>query len=256
MSTVPARPAAGPEQRLQALEDGIRNSLEDFFQNGTRLKEIRDDELYKAAGFATWEAYCKERWGWSRDYTYKLIRASEYRAVIPGVDKKSTDHARSWTESSVRELTRLEDKRDAAKVAAKVVKAVEQSERAAARDPDVKPVKLTAGTVRKFVDEELGIDRAAAAREARQFDRAAAEELERRRAVGRDRRAELGYRLRDTAADLHRLVEDLKTVPPDALREGWELLCNEELATARTLLTALGELGELLPAPKGWGKKK
>jgi hypothetical protein len=164
----PARPStrlATRQDRLHALEDEIRGVLEQFYDAGVKLKEIRDDELYREDGFPTWEEYCKDRWGWSRDYTYKLIRAAEYRAVLPDVDKKSTERAKDWNESTVRELTRMEDKRDAARVAAKVLEAVTKSEEAAAADPTVKPLKLTASTVRKFVDEDLGVDRAAKAQE-------------------------------------------------------------------------------------------
>jgi hypothetical protein len=39
--------------------------------------------------------------------------ASEYRQFLPNVDKKSTEDSGGWTEKSVRELTRIEDKREA-----------------------------------------------------------------------------------------------------------------------------------------------
>jgi protein gp37 len=136
-------------ERLRALESEIRDDYEAFYRVGMKLKEIRDDQLYKDAGFVTWEAYCRECWDFSGERARQLIVAAEYRTVLPAPtnvgekDKKD----RQWNEAAVRELTRLEDKRDAATVAAKVVKAVEQDD-----------VKLTAATVRKFVDEELGID--------------------------------------------------------------------------------------------------
>src|SRR5262245_45129535 len=140
------------KQRLRTLENEIRTGMEEFYYTGMKLKEIRDDELYKEDGFATWEAYCKERWEWSRQHVHRLITASEYREKLPA----SPNGDKEWSEATVRELTRIEDKRDAAKVAAKVVKAVEQSEKEAARNPEVKPIKLTAATVRKFVDADLG----------------------------------------------------------------------------------------------------
>jgi hypothetical protein len=144
-------------ERLHALEKEICEGLEEFYHTGRRLKEIRDNKLYEADGYPTWEDYCRDRWQWSRDYTYKLIRASEYRALLPGVDKKSTSRGSDWTESSVRELTRIEDKKEAARVAKKIIDKVEKTEGA----------KLTSGFVRAVVDEELGIDRAAKAREAK-----------------------------------------------------------------------------------------
>ena len=55
------------------------------------------------------------------------------------------------------ELTRIPDKKQAARVAAKAVKAVEQSEKEAAKNPDAKPMKLSSSTIKRFVDEDLGI---------------------------------------------------------------------------------------------------
>jgi hypothetical protein len=105
------------KQRLRTLEKEIRSGMEEFYYTGVKLKEIRDDELYKEDGFETWEAYCRERWEWSRDRVGQLIAASEYREKIP----TPTNGRHSWNERSIRELTRIPDKRQAAKVAEKVV---------------------------------------------------------------------------------------------------------------------------------------
>ena len=101
------------KQRLRTLEKEIRTGMEEFYYVGQKLKEIRDDELYKEDGFKTWEAYCRDRWDWSRDYAYKLITASDYRAKLPDVDKLYTHAEKGWSEASVRELTRIPDKRQA-----------------------------------------------------------------------------------------------------------------------------------------------
>jgi hypothetical protein len=60
-------------------------------------------------------------------------------------------------------------------------KSREQSEKEAASDPEAKPIKLTAATVRRLVDRELGIDRAAEAREAQQWCQKAERQEEQRR---------------------------------------------------------------------------
>jgi hypothetical protein len=195
-------------ERLRTLETEIRAGLEEFFRAGLKLKEIRDDELYKDDGFDTWETYAKERWGWSRDYTYKLIRASEYRAVLPDVDKKSTDGRQGWTESSVRPLTRLEDLQDAAKVAKKVLKAIDESEKQAAKDPEVEPLKLTAATVTKFVNEELGIKPGEAGRQAkaeykRWWEQGGREESERLKAEAERLAEQLRYEKEHPLLDTH-----------------------------------------------------
>lgn len=68
----------------------------------------------------------------------------------------------------MRELARIPDKKDAVRVAVKVLKAIEHSEKEAAKNGDArsaekkgrpKLLRLTAPTVRKFVDEELGLRR-------------------------------------------------------------------------------------------------
>jgi hypothetical protein len=155
-----------PLQRLRTLENLIREGMEEFYYTGMKLKEIRDDELYKEDGFKTWTEYCRVRWEWTRRHTTQLITAAEYREKLPTGTTGSGD----WSERSVRELTRLEDERAAVKVATKVLEAVEAS----AQKPGGKPVRLTAGTVRRFVDAELGVDRAATARETKREGGAAA----------------------------------------------------------------------------------
>jgi hypothetical protein len=37
----------------------------DRIRPGLALLEIRDQRLYREAGYRTFEEYCKERWGWS-----------------------------------------------------------------------------------------------------------------------------------------------------------------------------------------------
>jgi len=105
------------KQRLRELEKEIRSGMEEFYYTGMKLKEIRDDELYKEDGFETWEKYCLERWELARSHVKRLIIASEYRDKLP----KAPSGGHDWSERSVRELTRIPDKKQAARVAAKVV---------------------------------------------------------------------------------------------------------------------------------------
>jgi hypothetical protein len=165
-SLVPSEPAHTPSraQRLESLEADIRRGLEEFYHTGMKLKEIRDDELYREAGFDTFEAYCKGRFDWSKGRASQLIKASEYRAELPEfTNGKQGQGDYQWSERSVRELTRIGDKRVAALVAAAVIKEVQESKEAAAKDPGVKPLKLTAALVREYVDVALGINRTAEA---------------------------------------------------------------------------------------------
>jgi hypothetical protein len=64
---------------LSAHEAQIERGLQTFYDVGTALLAIRDQRLYRAT-FATFEAYCRERWGLKRQRAYELIDA----AVIMG----------------------------------------------------------------------------------------------------------------------------------------------------------------------------
>ncbi|KKK82930.1 hypothetical protein LCGC14_2798480, partial [marine sediment metagenome] len=84
---------------LSELEAVIERGLETFVEVGLALLAIRDGEKYHET-YATFEDYCRQRWGWSRDYGYKLIRSAEVVNVL-GVDNCLQ------TESQARELVPL-----------------------------------------------------------------------------------------------------------------------------------------------------
>ena len=216
--------AVSRKQRLRALENEIRKGMEEFYYTGMRLKEIRDDELYKEDGFRTWEDYCRKRWELSVERVRQLMRASEYRAVLPNPNQGLD----SWSEKSVRELTRIPDKRQAARVAAKVVKAVEKSQKTASKNPTVKPIKLTSMTVRKFVDEDLGVNRAEKAAQTR-----------------RDReqsKPHLRDYLRSKIGVIEAIRENLAEVPKDA----WDFLDTSNPGLIQQMATACDGLSKLM----------
>jgi hypothetical protein len=194
--------------KLRACEKVVAEGIEQFAKVGRALRQIRDDELFKEDGFQTWEAYCKARWEWTAERARQLIVAAEYRDRLPEPPKTSDNPTNCWKEGSVRELTRLE-KQDAVRVASKVVRAVEQSAKEAAGNPDVKQLKLTAATVRKFVDEDLGIDRAAKAKETK-------------RQREEQSYPELHCFLNDMTGQIEAQVEKLKTVIDNT--DAWDML--------------------------------
>ena len=75
------------KQRLRTLEKSIRGTMEQFVETGNALKEIRDEELYKADGFETWDAYLKNRvgeeFGIERQQVLNLITAATIRPKLP-----------------------------------------------------------------------------------------------------------------------------------------------------------------------------
>jgi N6-adenosine-specific RNA methylase IME4 len=62
--------------KLKQCEQIIEKGLKTFIDVGGALLEIRDSRLYREE-FGTFEEYCKERWGWARNYANKLIKATE-----------------------------------------------------------------------------------------------------------------------------------------------------------------------------------
>lgn len=91
------------EQELVRLEGVIQKNIGAFYEVGRALMEIRDKNYYSAVlGYDTFEAYCKERWDFTRDYAYKLISSS---SVVDNVDNCIQKPA---TESQTRPLAKLE----------------------------------------------------------------------------------------------------------------------------------------------------
>lgn len=91
------------KQSLTAHEAVITLGMKTFVQVGEALEAIRDARLYRES-HDTFEAYCKERWGFSRVQAHRLIEASETVTALP-IGNKIT------TESQARELAKVEPDR-------------------------------------------------------------------------------------------------------------------------------------------------
>ncbi|SEU46875.1 hypothetical protein [Nonomuraea wenchangensis] len=118
----PAADGADPEaafahydstiSRARAKVEKVLTKAERYWRltAGPALKEIRDNQLYKAAGFATFERYVDERWDMSRPRAYQLIDSvramqalegvtdevpneRQLRALLPVVDQHGTEAA-------------------------------------------------------------------------------------------------------------------------------------------------------------------
>ncbi len=63
-------------QRLEDCEEIIQRGMGTFVEVGNALLDIRDGRLYRTE-FATFEDYCRERWGFSRPRAYELINAAD-----------------------------------------------------------------------------------------------------------------------------------------------------------------------------------
>lgn len=131
------------KRRLKTLEDGIRNSGKMMYEG---MRAIHDEKLYRDE-FETWEAYCSERWGMSKQYAYRLIEHGKVLGLMNEDVELKTVPIGTVSESATRELKGLPD---AKKV--EVIKAV-----AAKTKPSKngKP-RVTATAVREAVAETNG----------------------------------------------------------------------------------------------------
>lgn len=73
------------------------------------FEAIRDEREYKAAGYSSFEVYCRERWGLSKPHVHRIIRAAkDARELVPRGTIQPT------TEKQVRPLRALPDPKDRA----------------------------------------------------------------------------------------------------------------------------------------------
>jgi len=131
------------EQMFTAYENTIRDKISGFASVGMALKAIKDQQLHKIE-FPDWtfEQYCRERWGLSDKYAYRLIDAHTcvdnlLKELSPIGETRFPTH-----ESQVRALTALKP--------AKQVKAWKQ----VLKDNAGKPI--TADEVEKVVNKLAG----------------------------------------------------------------------------------------------------
>ena len=62
--------------RLCELERIIQKGKDTFVEVGTALAEIRDSRIYRAT-FKTFENYCQDRWGFTKNYVNRIIQAAD-----------------------------------------------------------------------------------------------------------------------------------------------------------------------------------
>jgi len=63
------------------LEGDIQHGLDSFTAIGKALEEIRQRRLYRDA-YASFDAYCQQRWGWSKQHAYRLINAFQVDQLL------------------------------------------------------------------------------------------------------------------------------------------------------------------------------
>ena len=136
MAAQVVRDDAGELERLEHLiSDRLSRT---FVEVGQALARIRDEDLYREAGYHTFEVYCRERWDMSRPYAYQQIAAASVVSAI--ADKQLPPPS---NEAQARELTKLPEA-DRLKAWRDAVKA-----------SDSTGVPVTARLVREMVKQRL-----------------------------------------------------------------------------------------------------
>jgi hypothetical protein len=100
---------------LKDNEAVIQRGMLQVWEVANALKDIREQKQYLEAGFKTFEAYCQERWKFTRDYASKLIQGAEVVAnVSASVNKAVNDLSTivdklpesEWQARAIREATK------------------------------------------------------------------------------------------------------------------------------------------------------
>lgn len=120
----------------------IERGLETFIEVGNALLAIRDGELYKAAGWSTFEDYCRERWGLKRLRAYELMRAA---TVVGNLLEISNIVPSRESQAAALEVLEPEQQREA----------WQEAVRTAPLGDNGKP-RITAAHVQHVVDEIKG----------------------------------------------------------------------------------------------------
>lgn len=100
-----------PEEtkRLAELEEVIKADIKGFIRVGMALKEIRENKLFLAKKYLTWELYLKEEWDLSKGYANRQISAFDVVENIKRSEAMAPMGAIVKNERQARPLTLLED---------------------------------------------------------------------------------------------------------------------------------------------------
>lgn len=81
----PLSPAERAE--LAVIETAIESRVREFAAMGALLARVRDRRLYRD-NHATFEEYCRQRWGFSRYTAYDLIQTAEVAGIVEEIPQR------------------------------------------------------------------------------------------------------------------------------------------------------------------------
>lgn len=121
----------------RAIRAAQKKGLKSFVEIGHELAAIRDggspsQRLYRTT-HGTFEEYCQDVWGWSRQHAYRLIESASVYSVLSKLVTKLPS-----TESQLRELNRCDSPEKAAELWNRIVES--------------KPEKITARLIGEYID--------------------------------------------------------------------------------------------------------
>jgi len=224
------------KQRLRTLENNIRKCADSIQTNGLEvgrdLIKIRDEELWRESPDQSWNEYLKktagELVGKSPSRAAILIQAAEIAKRLP--ESRSTGNSR-LTLKQLKEVGRLApDKpkvtggrgKDYSKLKKQdVARVLKNAEKLSGSE------KPSARHIRRAVDTDLGVDRAAKAKATK---------------AKRDRGIDLHDYIQRTIGTIEGATELFSDVPAD----GWTLLAESHPNLAERLAAACDELAGLL----------
>jgi hypothetical protein len=71
-----AKLSKAEQDLLSNLEEKVKNGLHSFVEVGNALNKINDDRLYRGVE-KTFEKYCANKWGFSRQHGHRLMKAAQ-----------------------------------------------------------------------------------------------------------------------------------------------------------------------------------
>lgn len=137
---------AAEKTTLAKCESDLQTHADSFRLAGAALQTIRDSRLYRET-HATFEAYCRERWSFSKTQANRLISATH--VVNLAADVIPANIAAHLSESAVRSLTGLSDK-ESTRVLKRVVKSIPAAAVSAGIAPPI-TAKMVASVARAVV---------------------------------------------------------------------------------------------------------
>jgi hypothetical protein len=119
---------------LDSLEKTIERGKQTFIEVGMALTQIRDQRLYRSS-HKTFEDYCREKWGWSKQHAYRLIECAPVAQSNPQVTSlnQARELARVGREKRVEVLKAVGPELTGEKIRAAVERALALDEQATER---------------------------------------------------------------------------------------------------------------------------